>query len=135
MKRVSLPRSTPLRRSKAGIARRAKNKQQVREGEEGEAYLAEVRGLPCCVPGTVENAGPCQGGIQACHEDDGGGAGLKCGFKGCIPMCWWHHIVCWTAHLGPFFKWSKAKRREWAMARAEATRALIAGREPRRGVL
>jgi hypothetical protein len=81
-----------------------------------EAWLAEVRRLPCCAPfayplAMVDPWTPCRGRVEADHA----GArplGRKASDDTAIPLCQRHHRER-TDYSGHFKGWDAARMREW----------------------
>lgn len=98
------------------------------------AYLAFIRGLPCCAPGATRaprylSAGDmlmrhlhCDGPVEA-HHRTGSGLALKAPDRESMPLCRLHHRA-FHDNRGVFFGWDKPRRKEWQRTMVEHYQAL-----------
>lgn len=119
MKRTPLKPGTK-RLQRSPMRRRPR---KARPGDD-RRYLAFVRGLPCCVPGTPRG---CFWGVEA-HHLTGQGMALKADDRQTMPLCGAHHDDL-HGFKGPFAGMTRAQRRAWQLAAIEATQALWRARE------
>jgi hypothetical protein len=66
------------------VAAKAMAHEQVRK-----TYLDWLHGQPCVVG--QSSSDPCQGDVEAAHQDEGKGMGMKTSDDTCIPLCTRHH--------------------------------------------
>lgn len=119
MKRTALRRKARLK------PRRSKPRRVAPDRLRDPAYRAEVRTLPCASRNL--RGARCFGTIEASHQDEGKGMGMKTSDDTCVPQCRVCHLD-WTNHLGPFAGWDRARRRLWFSAAVQHTRETIARR-------
>lgn len=114
IRRTPLKRSAPPRKKRKGQRRSSR----VRD----EAWLAEVRRLPCAA--VSDSCGThCLGAVEADHAGLRG-LGQKCSDRETIPLCRRHHQER-TDGNGYFKRWGAARMRRWLDIRIAETAATV----------
>jgi hypothetical protein len=113
-----IARRQPLKRGKPPKRKRATPRRSSRV--RNEAWLAEVRKLPCCVSTTW-----CLGRVEADHAGKRG-LGQKCSDRETIPLCSIHHRHR-TDCVGYFRGWTADRMRAWCDARIAETQTTVTG--------
>jgi hypothetical protein len=89
-----------------------------------EAWLAEVRKLPCCAPKWPPSL--CSGAVEADHVGRRG-LGQKCSDRETIPLCNGHHEDRdgRDGNRGPFAGWNPERLRTWLNERIAETQVTV----------
>lgn len=110
-----MKRYTPLKRSGPITRRRAR---RVERTAEERQFFDWGHRQPCIVH-EFSSTHVCGGAIQASHQDEGKGVGLKTADAGCVFMCAQAHAE-WTENRG-HFEGSKLLRRQTHRLYSEIT--------------